>query len=78
MAINLLKSLAEERRLPVGRPDFKSGGMHAGVFGRFNSYLFRQLLSFLFVFSRFNSIKLWCSNPSLERRHSSLGGKDIS
>jgi hypothetical protein len=43
MAINLLKSLAEERRLPVGRPDFKSGGMHAGVFGRFDSYLFRHL-----------------------------------
>ena len=26
----------------MGRPDFKSGGMHAGVFGRFDSYLFRH------------------------------------
>ncbi len=39
-----LLSFAEERRIPVGRPDFKSGGMHACVFGRFDSCLFRQPL----------------------------------
>ena len=34
---------AEEHRLPVGRPDFKSGEAHACVPGRFDSCLFRQI-----------------------------------
>ncbi len=37
--------MAEEHRLPVGRPDFKSGEMHACVSGRFDSCLFRQKIS---------------------------------
>ncbi len=40
--IFLIGLQAEEHRLPVGRPDFKSGGTREGVFGRFDSYLFRH------------------------------------
>ena len=37
--------MAEEHRLPVGRPDFKSGETHACVSGRFDSCLFRHEFS---------------------------------
>jgi hypothetical protein len=37
-----LPSASEERHLPVGCPDFKSGGTCKRRFGGFDSYLFRQ------------------------------------
>ena len=39
----LLGSEVEEHRLPVGRPDFKSGETHEGVSGGFDSHLFRHI-----------------------------------
>ena len=61
--------MAEEHRLPVGRPDFKSGEMHACVSGRFDSCLFRHRIQYPFEFIEYN---LWTSSATYKTTYSQI------